>query len=442
MPEEEVISRSQCSYENQSQAFKYKNTRKFDLQYFNLYATRYKLLQPKLVTAAKAKWSDKYPVKNLVDLVPEEECIIIGLLFRKMALQPGILNEICDEENIMPIPVSEKYATDEDIVILEEQQQRIQIIGDINLPTILTGTGIAAYGYASGGKFHVKELSYPLFPKHENIALHQSLHGDEDKFVLFLSGLGIGKEDGNLMNLQLLTDMITGRICGGEDHALFSKVCRVVIAGNSLSEDTEDKDTEKLAKYLSRNTKAKSVSAVECLEDIVVQLGSCVPVDIMPGEFDPTNQFLPQQPMHKCMFPSALRYSTVQGVTNPYKACIGGRSVLGTSGQNVSNIYKFSGLEDRLTALETTLRCGHISPTSPDSLSCYPYENEDPFVLETCPDIYFAGNQPLFESKVLEEDGRRTLLLLVPTFHMSGVAVLVNLRDFSAHPITIDTSFT
>ena len=51
---------------------------------------------------------------------------------------------------------------------------------------------------------------------------------------------------------------------------------------------------------------------------------SCVPVDIMPGEYDPTNQFLPQQPLHKCMFPTALSYSTVQGVPNPYKANIGG----------------------------------------------------------------------------------------------------------------------
>lgn len=51
---------------------------------------------------------------------------------------------------------------------------------------------------------------------------------------------------------------------------------------------------------------------------------SCIPVDVMPGVYDPTNQFLPQQPLHKCMLPSAFSYSTIQSVTNPYEAKMGG----------------------------------------------------------------------------------------------------------------------
>lgn len=49
-----------------------------------------------------------------------------------------------------------------------------------------------------------------------------------------------------------------------------------------------------------------------------------VPVDVMPGEFDPTNYTLPQQPLHPCMFPLATAYSTLQLVTNPYQATIDG----------------------------------------------------------------------------------------------------------------------
>lgn len=45
-----------------------------------------------------------------------------------------------------------------------------------------------------------------------------------------------------------------------------------------------------------------------------------VPVDVMPGEFDPTNYTLPQQPLHHCMLPLASTYSTLQLVTNPYQA--------------------------------------------------------------------------------------------------------------------------
>lgn len=41
---------------------------------------------------------------------------------------------------------------------------------------------------------------------------------------------------------------------------------------------------------------------------------------------------------------------------------------LGTSGQNVSDIFRYSGMEDHLEILEWTLRVRHISPTAPDTL--------------------------------------------------------------------------
>ena len=49
-----------------------------------------------------------------------------------------------------------------------------------------------------------------------------------------------------------------------------------------------------------------------------------MPVDVMPGEYDPANHFMPQQPLHKCMFPKALSYPTVKSVSNPYEAVVGG----------------------------------------------------------------------------------------------------------------------
>lgn len=51
---------------------------------------------------------------------------------------------------------------------------------------------------------------------------------------------------------------------------------------------------------------------------------SSVDIDLMPGEFDPANYTLPQQPLHKCMFPQASRYPTFQTVTNPYDLSIEG----------------------------------------------------------------------------------------------------------------------
>lgn len=34
--------------------------------------------------------------------------------------------------------------------------------------------------------------------------------------------------------------------------------------------------------------------------------------------------------------------------------------------------------------------------------ACYPYYQEDPFIISEYPDIYFAGNQPHFQSKLYE----------------------------------------
>lgn len=44
---------------------------------------------------------------------------------------------------------------------------------------------------------------------------------------------------------------------------------------------------------------------------------------------------------------------------------------LGTSGQNVSDIFRYSSMEDHLEILEWTLRVRHISPTAPDTLGIY-----------------------------------------------------------------------
>lgn len=434
---EEVLKRMTCSYENKSQKFRYKPKRKFDLQYSQAYSARSELMRPKLIEAAKKKW--KSDIKPLADLISEENCVIVGTLFRKMELQPGMLKEICNDENVLPLPESEKYSSDEDVVILEESQQRIQLIGDIDLSKCVTGISIAAYGYEADGKFNVKEITFAAIPEYSNISIDEALQKGEDRYVLFISGLGVGGNDESLFKLQLLIDIVTGNLGDTQDNEMYSKVCRVVIAGNSLSKDTQDKETEKLAKYLSRNAQAKSVLAVKNLDDMMVQLGSSVPVDIMPGEYDPTNQFLPQQPLHKCMLPKASAYSSVQSVTNPYKAVVGGVKLLGTSGQNVTNIYQFSGFNDRLDILESTLKAGHISPTCPDTLSSYPYYDEDPFILQDCPDIYFAGNQPKFAFKEIEINGCKSLMLLVPAFDISSSGVLVNLRDLSCQPISVGT---
>jgi Archaeal DNA polymerase II, small subunit/DNA polymerase delta, subunit B len=62
-------------------------------------------------------------------------------------------------------------------------------------------------------------------------------------------------------------------------------------------------------------------------------------------------------------------YQTLHGVPNPYECEIGGRRMLGTSGQPVFDIACYSKLSDPLHILQHTLEWAHIAPTCPDTLS-------------------------------------------------------------------------
>ncbi len=158
----------------------------------------------------------------------------------------------------------------------------------------------------------------------------------------------------------------------------------------------------------------------------------------MPGPMDPSNYTLPQQAFHQCLFPQSSRYSTFLSVANPYQAAIDNVEFLGSSGQNIDDIMRSVDGPTPLKCMENTLKWRHIAPTAPDTLGCYPSPDTDPFVLDTCPHVYFAGNQQAFsESMLTGTDGQKTRVICVPTFSTTHSVVAVNLKDLSCTPITL-----
>ncbi|XP_036766152.1 DNA polymerase delta subunit 2 isoform X3 [Manis pentadactyla] len=296
------------------------------------------------------------------------------------------------------------------------------------------GTVLAVLGSVrEDGKFQVEDHCFA------GLALQQPTPAlDTDRFVLLVSGLGLGSGGGeSLLGTQLLVDMMTGQLGDEGEQCSAAHISRVILAGNLLSHSTQGRDSINKAKYLTKKTQAASVEAVKMLDEILLQLSASVPVDVMPGEFDPTNYTLPQQPLHPCMFPLATAYSTLQLVTNPYQATIDGVRFLGTSGQNVRDIFRYSSMEDHVEILEWTLRVRHLSPTAPDTLGCYPFYKIDPFILLECPHVYFCGNTPSFGSRIFQgPEGQRVLLVAVPDFSTTQTACLVNLRSLACQPIS------
>ena len=89
--------------------------------------------------------------------------------------------------------------------------------------------------------------------------------------------------------------------------------------------------------------------------------------------------------------------------------------------------------------MESTLKWAHIAPTAPDTLNCYPFNDVDPFILGSTPHVYFAGNQPSFETRLAKSGNKTVRLISLPAFATSGLLVLVNLRTLDVHPIQFDT---
>jgi len=134
-------------------------------------------------------------------------------------------------------------------------------------------------------------------------------------------------------------------------------------------------------------------------------------------------------------------------------------SFLGTSGQNVDDLARWSGERDRLRLAARTLHWRHLCPSAPDTLGgcagagvsgsaarvrcadCYPLAERDPLVLTQCPHVYFVGNQPAFgharfgAAAADEPASRQVLVVALPSFARTGLCGLVNLRDLSVQAV-------
>ena len=87
--------------------------------------------------------------------------------------------------------------------------------------------------------------------------------------------------------------------------------------------------------------------------------------------------------------------------------------------------------------LEQSLRFQHLAPTAPDTLGCSPFNDADPFIINECPHVYFAGNQPRFETKEAEgPGGERVRVIMVPDFAVEHSCVLVSLDTLECRAVS------
>lgn len=103
----------------------------------------------------------------------------------------------------------------------------------------------------------------------------------------------------------------------------------------------------------------------------------------------------------------------------------------------IDTMMDYTSYENPLDLMERTLLFRHYMPSSPDTLGCFPFYDNDPFIVKEIPHIYFTSNQKKFQHKVISFNGSNVLLLSVPAFTESNTAVLVNLRNCECNTIQL-----
>jgi len=428
-----------------SATFNVPRDKDFNKQYAAVYFTR--LTKLKSVVLARAQAEEQQQggesaklCQRILDIIPDQRCIVAGTLYKEQKLKPCILDEYNKEKAASLSSVSggsnvggggERYMSDDDSLVLEDEFGRVSLSGPASkLPvrSLVSGVVVALAGReVEGGRFEVDRVFVPGLAPQQQVPRLMSAADQPPAYLLCVSGLSMGAPGVDPLPVQLLLDYITGMLGSGEDHRASASIVRVLILGNSLHRFEKKRGKEFQREEIDPNEVSQPLKELDMM---LTQLAAAVPVDVMPGETDPSTFTLPQQPLHKCLFPSAATYSSFSTTTNPCSMQIHGLEVLATAGQNLNDLAKYCDAPSPIDYMESCLQWRNVAPTAPDTLGCYPFQQDDPFVLTSCPHLYLVGNQHAYASRLVRgSDGQISRALTVPSFASTRTAVLINLNS-------------
>ncbi|CAK9148463.1 unnamed protein product [Ilex paraguariensis] len=359
---EDNLQRKQCLYQSLDESFAIRKEMYRGQQYSQIYFARLHLMRT-LLYSLLPNWKPHLPVCTVLELEEGKECIIVGTLYKHMKLKPSILDEYSKERSATPLVKPHNFMHPDDDLVLEDESGRVKLAGTVLIPSIyVTGIVVAVQGKETvGGDFLVEDVLEAGLPHQEE----QPLESGEDKYVVFVSGLSVGSSSSNPLQFQLLVDHITGHLGDEMEQRVAAEIVQVVIAGNSVEVPHGLLNGQNLAS----KDQSRLSEPIKELDILLTQIAASVPLDIMPGLNDPANFALPQQPLHRCLFPGSSAYNTFRSCTNPHSFELDNIRFLGTSGQNIDDLEKYSDAKDKLDIMERTLRWRHIAPTAPNTLA-------------------------------------------------------------------------
>ncbi|TVY93109.1 DNA polymerase subunit delta [Lachnellula willkommii] len=475
-----ALERASTSYKPH-ETYALEKEKHYQQQFADIYFLRLTKLKPAVERIASDAWEDFQiagetveRVDRVLDVRQGKLCWVIGTIYMEMPLKPNILDDISKDHWISAPPPRQKYLSPsgDDLIMLEDESGRLRLIGSaMSNEMLVTGCIIAVMGTENAnGDFEVVDIKVPDLPpqperwhtsppsstktKDEDEDMDKPEPVSNGKKIAIVSGLGFsGTDASHSLELNLLTEFLLGEALDPVTQETVSQISRLIIAGNSIaldadavSHDTIGNTRKNAHKKYGYDSSAYNPAPTAHFDNFLATLLPSLPVTLIPGYTDPANVSLPQQPIHAAMFPQARAYGgmpPVAGeekqagwfdtVTNPWDGEIEGWKVLGTGGQNVDDVFKYVESEDRLGMMEAMCRWRCCAPTAPDTLWSYPFQDDDPFVLNTCPHLFFVGSQPQFDTAMIEgPEGQMVRLIAVPKFAETGEIVLVDSETLDA----------
>ena len=286
--------------------------------------------------------------------------------------------------------------------MLEDESGRIRLIGSPLQSTMLvTGCIVAVMGTENAnGDFEVVDIRVPDLPRQPQrwerddaaAVIANGSDGEQKRGkgevrevagkVAIVSGLGISGDEANSMTVDLLMEYLVGEAAGEGEQQEAGKISRLILAGNSLGEASplaikEEVIGKKAARKYGYDASVYNPAPTAHLDSFIATLLPSIPVTLIPGESDPANVSMPQQPIHPAMLPQSRAYAAMPGavepgwfdsVTNPWVGDIDGWRMFGTGGQPIDDVFKYVEGDDRLEMMESLLRWRCMAPTAPDTL--------------------------------------------------------------------------
>lgn len=453
----------------------------YQQQYADMYFARLAMLKPAVEMVAAEAFGDfeiagdvAKKVDRVLDVRQGHLCWVTGTVYMEMPLKPNVLEDIGKEHWIAAPPVRERYGGEwgQEQTMLEDESGRLRLVGGFLRDLLLvTGAIVAVLGTENAdGDFEVLDLRVPDLPRQplrwEKDDADSARQGKKENTqsrgeggkVAVLSGLSISGDEGDNLSLDILLEYLLGEAASLNDQADVASISRVIIAGNSLahSQPIISREEVATAKKSGKRTYGYDASAynaapTERLDTWLSSLLPSIPVTLLPGFSDPTSTSLPQQPIHAAMFPYSRVYmdnpnpklndepNWFSTTTNPSEFDVHGWRFLGGGGQTLDDVYRYVHGEERLEMMEAMLRWRLTAPTAPDTLWCFPFQDGDRFVIRECPHVYFIGNQPKFETSIIEgPQGQQVRLIALPSFRTTGEIVVMDLETLTPEVVKIE----